>query len=265
MKVGIVGCGTIGKEIISSVISAYKNRLASVYIYDVDCGKMDIQKKKYSWLKKAESLSEIVFNSDFLIEAASGNCVKELIPLLLKNKKDVLIMSTGGLLEENEFFKKALQKGIEVVIPGGAIAGLDAIKAMRGSIKSITLSSYKPIRALASAPYCRKNPINFKNIKTEKLIFQGNVKSAVLGFPKSINVSATLLLTSGLRDINVKIFATKNVGRITHIIEVKSEISTLKIVCKNYPSKTNPKTSALAVYSACSGAKEYLLRNIRRR
>ena len=191
------------------------------------------------------------------------SCVKSLIPWIKKYRKDILIMSTGGLLGSGTFLKYAEESGIEVIIPHGAIAGLDAIKAVRlPGIKSLTISSYKPVRSLSGSPYVIENKINLKNVKGKKLIFQGNVKEAIGGFPKSINVSATLLLISGLKDLNVKIYACKNSKNITHVIDVRSAVSDLQFVCRNYPSKKNPKTSALAVYSACEHMRQYILKHL---
>lgn len=264
MKIGIIGIGTMGEVLIKNVVSKYKHKLDAVFIYDIDGNKMQQLKLKFKWLKQVKSLEEIVEKSDFLTEAASVNCAKKLIPLIEKYKKDILFMSTGGLLGSETFLKQAEESGIEVIIPHGAVAGLDAIRAVKlAGIKSLSITSYKPVSALLGSPYLIKNKIDLKKIKGKKLVFQGSVKDAVRGFPKSINVSATLLLTSGLKDLNVKIYALKGSKNITHVIDVKSTISDLQLVCKNYPSRENPRTSALAIYSASEYVRQYILKHIR--
>ena len=266
MKIGIIGIGTMGEAVIKNVVLKYRERLDAVFIYDIDEGKVKQLRKKFKWLQQVKSLEEIVEKSDFLMEAASVNCAKKLIPLIKRYKKDILFMSTGGLLGSGIFLKHAEESGIEVIIPHGAVAGLDAIKAVKSAgIKSLSITSYKPVRSLLGSPYLIKNKINLKNVKGKKLVFQGSVKDAVKGFPKSINVSATLLLTSGLKDLNVKIYACKGSKNITHVIDVKSAISDLQFVCKNYPSRENPRTSALAVYSACEYMRQYILKHFKER
>jgi len=265
MKIGIIGIGTMGEAVIKNVVLKYRERLGAVFIYDIDGDKIKQLKEKFKWLKQVKSLEEIVKKSDFLIEAASVDCVKKLIPLIRRYKKDILFMSTGGLLGRGAFLKQSEESGVEVIIPHGAVAGLDAIKTVRlTGIKSLTISSYKPVRSLLGSPYLVKNKINLKSVQGKKLVFQGSVKEAIKGFPKSVNVSATLLLISGLKDLDVKIYACKSSKNITHVIDVKSAISDLQFICKNYPSRENPRTSALAIYSACECMRQYILKHFKK-
>jgi aspartate dehydrogenase len=263
MKIGIIGLGTIGGSIIEQVISAYRSSLEGVYIYDSKKSSIDLILSKYSWIESLESMEQVVSNSDFIIEAASCSAVRELMPLVVKRKKDVLIMSTGGLLKVKDLLLKAREMALEVIIPHGAIAGLDAIEAIRDEgIDKIRLSSYKPIKALENSPYVVKNNIDLKNFSGQKL-FKGGVAEATEGFPKSINVSATLLLISGLEDIEVNICVSEDENIITHIIEVESKISTLKFECRNFPSQRNPKTSALAISSAVAEVKRHIKKSLK--
>ncbi|MDP8253994.1 MAG: DUF108 domain-containing protein [Candidatus Kaelpia aquatica] len=263
MKVGIVGLGTIGSSVVEQAISDYSLSLDQVYIYDVEKSSVDLILNKYDWIKSLDSIEEVVCNSDFIIETASGSCVKDLMPLIVKYRKDILVMSTGGLLRVKELLSQARDRGVDVVIPHGAVAGLDAIEAIKDEgIDKIRLSSYKPIKALKGSPYIISNNIDLDNLSGQS-VFKGSVSEATEGFPKSINVSATLLLLSGLDDIEVNIYISSDNDTITHIIEVESKISRLKIECRNYPSSSNPKTSALAICSAVTEAKRYIGRHLR--
>ncbi|MDP8234030.1 MAG: DUF108 domain-containing protein [Candidatus Saelkia tenebricola] len=266
MKIGIVGVGTIGKSVIKNVISQYKDKLNAVFVYDLDIDNLKHVKADFEWLKPVKSLEEIVKKSDFLVESASVACVKSLIPLIEKYKKDVLFMSTGGLLSREDFLKKSEEQSVEIIIPHGAIAGLDAIKAVKlAGIKSLSITSYKPVRSLLGSPYLVKNKINLKNVKGKKLIFEGSVKEAVKGFPKSVNVSATLLLSSGFKDLKVRVYAHEDSKTIIHVVDVESNISNLQLVSKNYPSLDNPRTSALAIYSACEHVRQYIFKNFNKK
>lgn len=263
MKVGVIGLGTIGSSVIEQAISDYSVSLEKVYIYDADKSSIDLILNKYEWTKELNSIEEVVSNSDFIIETASGSCVKDLMPLIVKYRKNVLIMSTGGLLKVRELLSQARDKGVDVVIPHGAVAGLDAIEAIKDEgIDKVKLSSYKPIRALEGSPYIIENNIDLHSLSGQS-VFKGSVSEATIGFPKSINVSATLLLLSGLDDIEVNIYLSEGESIITHIIEVESKISKLKFECKNFPSRSNPKTSALAICSAVAETKKYISKYIK--
>lgn len=256
LKVGLAGCGAIGTRIIEDVLLRYREDL-KVYIYDIREGRLKDLKDKFSWLYPLSSLEGLVSKSQFIIEAASVKCAKELLPLSVKYKRDILIMSTGALFWRRRCLDKARKVGVKIIIPSGAIAGLDAINALRGKIERIELNSYKPAISLKDAPYIKEG-LNLDKLKGTRLIFKGGVKEAVKGFPQNINVAATLLFSSGLKDIEVKIYACPKSKHNLHKIKVYSKASTLEITCKNYPSPSNPKTSSLAILSACKAVEEYM-------
>src|SRR3989338_6033212 len=101
-------------------------------------------------------------------------------------------MSTGGLINNLNLLNKI--KNCEIHLPSGAIAGLDAIKSDSGRIKSLALTTTKPIKGLQEAPYMVTNKINLKNLKNKRTVFEGNLKDAIAGFPQNTNVAATLFL-----------------------------------------------------------------------
>ena len=155
-------------------------------------------------------------------------------------------MSTGGLIGNVNLLSKI--KNCEILLPSGAIGGLDAVKAVSGKIKSLTLTTTKPINGLKGAPYILKKKINLKKLRNKKIIFEGNLKEAVAGFPQNINVAATLFLASKFKNIKVKIMAAKTEFN-SHEIEITGDFGIINIKTNNLPSK-NPKTSYLAVLSA---------------
>ena len=156
-------------------------------------------------------------------------------------------MSTGGLIKDPNLLNKI--KNCLILLPSGAISGLDAIKSVVGKIKSLRLTTTKPIRGLESAPHITKNRINLKNLKNKKVIFEGNLKEAIIGFPKNINVAATLYLASKFDDMQVKIIADPTAIYNTHEIEVIGDFGKIKTTTNNLPSE-NPRTSYLALLSA---------------
>ena len=83
----------------------------------------------------------------------------------------------------------------------------------------------------------------------KKIIFDGSLKEAIDGFPKNINVAATLFLASKFKDIRVKIVADPNAKTNIHGISCEGDFGKISIKTDNLPS-SNPKTSYLAVLSA---------------
>ncbi len=253
MNVGIIGCGFIGSETAQFIDK--NNEFGLIALNDIDKDKAtDLIKKLRNSNPKFMELNDLIKKSDLIIEAATKNIIKEILSnknLDKKNKK-LLIMSTGGLINHLNSLNKI--KNCEILLPSGAIAGLDAIKSISGKIKSLTLTTTKPIKGLEGAPFIIKNKINLNKIKNKEIVFEGSLKEAVKGFPQNINVAATLFLASKFNGIKVKIVADSNAKFNTHEINAEGDFGIIKIIANNLPSK-NPKTSYLAVLSAIQAIK----------
>ncbi|MBI2541323.1 DUF108 domain-containing protein [Candidatus Woesearchaeota archaeon] len=254
MKAGIVGCGFIGSQI-SEFLDANKG-FELIGLNDIAKDKAaDLIEKLRNSRPKLMNLSELIKKSDFIVESASKDIVKDILKNknLDKKNKILLVMSTGGLIENLSLLNKT--KNCRILLPSGAVAGLDAIKSVSGKIKSLTLTTTKPIKGLEDAPFIAKNGINIRNLKNKKTIFEGSLKDAVNGFPQNINVAATLHLASKFKKIKIRIIADPNAKYNAHEIEAAGDFGIIKTTTNNLPSK-NPKTSYLAVLSAIQAIKD---------
>lgn len=247
MKVGIIGCGFIGSEI-AEFVSKDKN-FELIGVNDADKNTAIELIKRLSKEIKLMQVNELIEKSDLVVESAAKNAVGGILKnsnLDRKNKK-LLIMSTAGLIGNFDSLNKI--KNCGVLLPSGAIAGLDAIKSVSGKIKSLKLTTTKPVKGLEGAPFVAKNKIDLTNLKGKKIIFEGGLEDAVAGFPQNINVAATLFLASKFDNIKIKIVADPYTKFNSHEIEATGDFGIIKTTAHNLPSK-NPKTSYLAVLSA---------------
>ena len=204
------------------------------------------------------SLQQIVFRSDLVIEAASAQAVGQLLPLVIRRRKSILVMSTGGLLAHRKLLEQAKKAGISVYLPSGALIGLDGIKAAAvGSLKSVTLTTRKPPRALAGAPGVSRRSLSA--LRSPRIIFQGSAAQAVKLFPQNINVAATLALAGiGPRKTRVRIIADPAVRQNSHEVEAVGSFGRMTAKTQNVPARQNPKTSRLAVFSAVATLQQIL-------
>lgn len=254
IKVGVVGCGTIGSEIAKACQDRLKDKIELVAISDIDEKKSEILngalKKKVEILK----LGDLIKKVDLVVEAASAKGLAEIIEHVIKNKKDIFAMSVGGLLGKEDLLKLAEEKGIKVYLPSGALCGIDGLKsASVGKIDSVTLTTRKPPKGLEGAPFLRENKIDLNNIKEETVIFEGNARDAVKGFPQNVNVSAILSLAGiGADRTRVRIVTSPDYTKNIHEVEIIGDSGKITTRTENLPSKANPKTSALAIMSAIS-------------
>ncbi len=248
MITGIIGCGNIGTEL--ALFMDKRKDFELKYLFDIDKDNSDnLTKKLKNSNPKFASFDSLIKNSELTIESANKEAVKKILKNknLDKGNKKLLVMSTSGLFENITSLKKT--KNCDIYLPSGAIAGLDAIKSVSGKISSLTLTTTKNPKGIANAPFILKNNINLKKIKNKKIIFQGKLKEAVVGFPKNINVAATLFLASKFNNIKIKIIADPKTKTNTHEIVCKGNFGNLTLIAENLPSK-NPKTSYLAILSA---------------
>jgi aspartate dehydrogenase len=248
VKVGIIGCGNIGTEL---AIFVNKSRDFDLeYLCDVNSNNAEELEKRFKNNKPSiVSIGDLITNSELIIEAAGKDAVKDILNTIDLDQpgKKLLIMSTGGIVEDLNLFNKI--KNCNIYLPSGAIAGLDAIKAVSGEISSLELITTKPIQGLKDSSFIIKNNINLDKIKTKKTIFEGNLKEAIEGFPKNINVAATLFLASKFKNLKIKIIVDPKAKTNNHEIICKGSFGTITAKTENLPSK-NPKTSYLAVLSA---------------
>ena len=254
-RIGLLGCGSIGSQI-AIAIDTGKIPAQLTHIYDAD------KKKSESLLSKLQQKPEIVENAhllssnplDLVVEAASQEAVNDNALSILQNRKDLLIMSGGALLDESVFeiitdacreFKKT------VYLPSGAISGLDALKSVKNELDSVILTTTKHPNSLRGAPFFEHFKQNLDDIKETSTIFEGTASEAVRLFPKNVNVSALLSLAGlGSHETIVKINVDPNTTKNTHVIVANGKFGKITTTIENVPDKNNPRTSRLAVLSA---------------
>ncbi len=190
-----------------------------------------------------------------VIEAASQDAVRQYAVKALCKGKDLMIMSTGALLDDDlfkEISRIAKEKGKKVYLPSGAIVGLDNIKAAAvRSVEEVTLVTRKPPRSFEGAPLIKRRQIDLSKLDKPLLLFEGSAREAVKLFPKNVNVSASLSLAGiGPDRTKVRIIADPQAENITHEIHVKGEFGEIITRTVNKPFPENPKTSYIAALSA---------------
>ena len=263
IKVGIIGCGTIGKELVLACQKRFHEEVTVEALADMDLSRARKLQKILRPKPKIFSTEELIKRCDLVIEAAGRNAAYEIAKKGLSQGKDVMIMSVGGILgNEKELFGLAKTHHCCLYLPSGGVVGIDGLKAARiGKIHRVTITTRKPPQMFDDAPYVIKHGIGLKNLKQEKVLFEGDAAQAVRGFPKNINVSATLSIAGiGAKKTKVRIIATPHMLVNVHEIYVVGDFGSFYTRAENFPSEQNPKTSRLAILSAVATL-ERILKN----
>lgn len=252
LKVGLVGCGVIGSQLARTIDEGKISGLKLVAICDKERMKKDELVRSLKKVPVATDIDGVIEKADLIIEAASSDIAGELVQKVINKNKDIMVMSTGGMIDCIRLFAEARKRRCHIYFPSGAIAGLDGIRAARESrIESVTLETSKPPVALQKAPYLSKKNIDLSQIKERLVVFEGSCQEAVRAFPRNINVSAALAFAGiGMKKTKVRIIADPSLKKNVHHIIVKGDFGKLEISAENVPSPSNPRTSYLAVLSA---------------
>lgn len=258
LTIGIVGCGTIGTALaraidegrIPALLSGLANRTQA---------RAEALAGSLRTHPPVVKIPALVQASDLVVEAATGKALEDIVPACLREGKDVFVISVGGLLGHEEWFRQAEARGCRILFASGAIAGLDGVRgAVVGRVDSVTLTTRKPPKGLAGAPYVVERGIDLDALTEETVIFEGTAREACRGFPTNVNVSAALSLAGvGPDRTRVRIIAVPG-GRFNqHRIEIRGEFGRLAVDIENVPSATNPRTGLLSIYSSIAFLADY--------
>ncbi|MFQ5898995.1 MAG: aspartate dehydrogenase [Candidatus Methylomirabilia bacterium] len=256
IRVGVFGLGTIGRQICRAVE-------AGIPEVSLAGGTGRDRSKAEAFLATLPSkppflaLDELVRSSDLVIECATQAALQELAPKVLSAGKNLMVLSCGALLGRSDWVELAERHRCRILVPSGAIVGLDGMKGARvGAVTSVTVESRKSPRGWAGAPYVEERRIDLGAVREETLIFEGSATGACKGFPANVNVLAALSMAGiGAELTTIKIFAVPGLTRNTHRITVEGEFGKFQILVENAPTE-NPRTGKLSYLSAIALLRE---------
>jgi len=262
IKIGIVGCGAIGSSLAKAVKSKFSKQAVLSCLYDIHNDKAEqLAARLHSPGLAILSLRRLIGRVDLVIEATHAGSAFVIARETLSRSKDIMILSVGGILKD---YKKLMvlagAKKARILIPSGAICGIDGLKAAAcGKVSKVTLTTRKPPQAFLKVDYLVKKRVRLDNLKKDKIIFSGSALEAVENFPQNINVAATLSMAGiGAKRTQVHIVASPSIKQNMHEIEIYSDAGKIISRTENAVHADNPKTSYLAVLSAIATLKQAL-------
>ena len=273
-NISIIGCGAIGSELALSVDRMMMENVTISSFLDINLENAETLKSKLS------NNSPLIFNNftefiesesfknvDLVVETASQNALINYLNPIILLKKDVLVMSVGAFANPDffsEVLKNVEKNDINLYLPSGAIAGIDAIKCVRNSISYVTLTTTKNHNSLKDSLFFKKTNLTIDSIKKRTLIFEGSAIEAVQNFPANVNVAALLGLAGiGIEKTKVNVIADPSLRINKHEIKVIGKFGELIVRVKNIPSPTNPKTSYLAILSVIESLRSITTKGVK--
>ena len=200
-----------------------------------------------------ESLSNLLaLQPTIVAEVAGQTAVAEHGPEVLRRGIDLLVISVGALADRAllQKLRAAAEEGkSRMLLPAGAIGGIDAIAAMRlGGLSAVRYRSRKPPAAWRGSP--AEKVADLEKLTSHTVLYRGAADEAALMYPQNANVAAAAALAGlGFDQTEVELVADPEAPGNVHEIEAEGSAGRFAIQLQGKPSRTNPKTSALAALS----------------
>jgi len=250
LRVALGGFGAIGQAVARRLDQGIDGlELAAVSARDHEKAKANMAGFKNP--VPVLELEELADVADVVVECAPSKVFDLLANSAIEQGRIFLPISVGALLPRMALIERARQTGATILVPTGALLGLDAVRAAaEGEVESVRLVTRKPPGGLAGAPHLVENGISVEGLSEAKLVFKGSARDGAVGFPANVNVAAALSLAGiGPDETTLEIWADPGVSRNTHTISVEADSARLTMTIENIPSEENPRTGKITALS----------------
>jgi aspartate dehydrogenase len=248
-RVAIAGLGPIGIKVMQA-LDAGIGGLALAAVAVGNPAKPRPELERLSRRPAILPLDKLEPAADLVIECAPAAALRAIVLPFVAAGKTAVVLSAGALLEQWDLVEATRKSGGQIVVPTGALIGLDAVTAAaEGVIHSVRMVTRKPVAGLVGAPYLVANKIDLAGLREPRKVFDGTAREGARGFPANVNVAAALSLAGIGPDRTVlEIWADPTLDRNTHRIEVEADSASFTMSIANVPSE-NPKTGRITALS----------------
>lgn len=187
--------------------------------------------------------------ADLVVECAGRQALRQYGPRALSAGCDLLVASIGALADpelEQQLGDAAASSGARVLVPSGALGGLDLLAAARISgVDAVTYTGRKP--PLAWRDTRAEALTNLDTVTADAPFFSGSARVAALTFPQNANVAAAVAIAGiGFDATQVRLFADPNVSQNEHCVHASGAFGSFELTVRATALAQNPKTSLLA-------------------
>jgi aspartate dehydrogenase len=256
MHLGLIGYGSIGASLLGLLGGDVAPERITVLVRQ-GRGAAAAEALKGAGLPAAEVVEDaerlIARRPDLIVECAGHAAVREAAVPALRAGIDVVVVSVGALSDpalETALREAATSGGARVILPAGAIGGIDLLSALSAADDlEVVYKGTKPPAAWRGT--LAEDVIDLDALDGPAIFFTGSAREAAAAYPKNANVAATLALAgAGFDATRVALIADPSAPGNLHAYEVRSPLATYSFRVENKASSGNARTSAATVYSA---------------
>ncbi len=250
LRVGIIGFGTIGKDVAQYIFENKAGNVTLVSLLVRDRGRIESEYPKELFVDDPDQF----FNQDLdiIVEGAGHHAVQLYAERALRSGSNFVVSSVGAFNDQtlmDTILKAAEESGTKLIVPSAAVGGLDRIAAGAiGPLDEITLKTSKPPKAWMGTIV--EQQVNLQELTEPVCVFEGNARESSRRFPESVNVSAALSLAGiGLDQTKVQVFVDPHINKNVHEIFASGKFGEIRLQIQNTPSPNNPKTGYIVAMS----------------
>ncbi|WP_232830709.1 aspartate dehydrogenase [Tropicimonas sp. IMCC34011] len=251
MKVAVGGFGAVGRAV-AEALDRGIDGLELVAVSASDRARAEARMSDgFRKFYPVKPLDELHDGADVVVECCPGRLLDTIARPALEAGRIVVVVSAGALLANPHLEEVAARTGGRILVPSGALAGLDAVKAAaEGNVESVTISTRKPPAGLRGAPAIEAMGLDLDAVTEPVLCYAGPAKDAIEGFPANLNVAVALGLAGiGTARTMLEVWADPTVERNTHTIRLVSDSATMTMTIEGIPSDENPRTGRITPLS----------------
>jgi aspartate dehydrogenase len=250
LRVGFIGWGAINRRVAGLLAARQSANVAFVAVCLRDLNEAIDLPDGAEVITEPASLARLKL--DIVIEAAGRAAVSEWGEAALSNAGALAVASASAFCDDELLellLRTADRHGSQLLLPSGALAGIDAIAAASAlPLEEVLHRIVKPPQAWSGT--AAEGLLDLDAITKAEAFFRGPAREAASAFPQNANVAVISALAGiGLEKTLVELVADPFATGNRHELVVRGDFGKLNVSIENRPLASNPKSSDMAALS----------------
>jgi aspartate dehydrogenase len=257
MRVALIGLGSAGRRT-AELVAAGEGGDAIVIGALVRRPEAHAETASRLGIPLVRSIDELlVFGPDVVAELGGHAALTAYGETVLRSGTTLLTLSAGALADDDfreRLLAAAATSGARLVLPSGAIAGLDALESARPmGLDRVRHVVRKPPKSLFDDPERVAAVMARGEAET---LYEGPAREGVRRFPANVNVVAMVCMAGlGFDRTTTVVIADPAVEHNTHEVTAEGAFGRIEVRVQNVPSPDNPKTGLIVAGSVVRALK----------
>jgi aspartate dehydrogenase len=244
LRIAVIGFGAIGSFVIEHLNAEPSIEVSAVF---------SLPRPEACSVPVVDNIEALLATQpDLVVECAGHAGLRHSGEAVIRHGTDLLVVSVGALADatlERSLRNAAMNSGGRLLIPGGALGGIDALSAAReAGLDAVEYSGRKAPAAWNGTP--AEKMIELASITQATTFLECDARTAALQFPQNANVVAALALAGlGFEKTKVRLIVDPAANGNNHSFVARGTFGEISTSIRSMTLPSNPKTSVLAPFS----------------